>query len=326
MALPLAKLRIYLSLIPLLRSRPGITFKEIGDHLGMSAQAVAREIPEALMLCGVPPYMPHDYIACFTEGDRVTLRFADHFKRPARLTLGEAAAMLIALRSMPPARGAPQAPAVAGLMLKLERALGTGAVKKLVRRIGARRGSGALGQRLATLQTALEQGQEVEIEYYTARRRVLSKRRLRPYALLDRLGRYYVIGRDSQRGKELSFRVDRMRSVTPTGKTFEKPKSFNPQRYRKPDLYRPSSSDIAVKAKLSPDAARFAQEGGFASDIKQKASGAAEVTVRTDVARWIVDWALQFGMQAEVTGPKSAREEMKGVLDDWQAFYDAHKR
>ncbi|MCK6460580.1 MAG: protein pafC, partial [Planctomycetes bacterium] len=91
MALPLAKLRLYLSLIPLLRERPGITFKEVADHLGMSPHAAQREIPEALMLCGVPPYMPHDYIACYTEEDRVTVRFADHFKRPARITLGEAA-------------------------------------------------------------------------------------------------------------------------------------------------------------------------------------------------------------------------------------------
>jgi len=326
MALPLAKLRLYLSLIPLLRTRPGISFKEIGDHLGMSAQAVRREIPEALMLCGVPPYMPHDYIACFTDGDRVTLRFADHFKRPARITLGEAAALLIALRSMPPARGAPQAPAVAGLMRKLERALGTGDVKKLARRIGARRGSGALGQRLAVLQDALEKGREVEIEYYTARRRKLSTRKVRPYALLDRLGHYYVIGRDSQRGKELSFRVDRMRSVQPTGKTFEKPRGFNPQRYRKPDLYKPSSSDIAVKARLSPDAARFAQEDGFASDIKEKANGGAEITVRTDEPRWIVDWALQYGPHAEITGPKRAREEMANVLDEWLAFYKRHTK
>ena len=87
MALPLAKLRLYLSLIPLLRQRPGITFKEVGEHLGMSAHAAQKEIPEALMLCGVPPYMPHDYIACFTEGEKITLRFADHFRRPAKLTL-----------------------------------------------------------------------------------------------------------------------------------------------------------------------------------------------------------------------------------------------
>ena len=40
MALPLTKLRLYLSLIPLLRKRDeGITFKEVGEHLGISAQA-----------------------------------------------------------------------------------------------------------------------------------------------------------------------------------------------------------------------------------------------------------------------------------------------
>ena len=178
MALPLAKLRLYLSLIPLLRQKPGITFREIGEHIGLSAQAARKEIPEALMLCGVPPYMPHDYIACDTEGDRVTVYFADHFKRPARLTLGEAAAFLLALRALPPARGAPAARAVAGLMRKLEHALGTKEVKRLARRIGARRGSGALGERMRLLQQGLEEQRE-EFDY--------EKRREIGFQIQDRL-------------------------------------------------------------------------------------------------------------------------------------------
>ncbi|MFQ5845008.1 MAG: hypothetical protein ACE5JG_08470 [Planctomycetota bacterium] len=184
MALPLAKLRLYLSLIPLLRSRPdGITFKEIGEHLGISGQAAQREIPEALMLCGVPPYLPHDYIACFTEDDKVTVRFADQFKRPARLTLQEAAAILFALRALGPARGSPLAAPAAGLVRKIEQALGSRAVKRLARRIGRRRRPGVLGKRVALLERAVAECREVEIEYYTQRRRAFSRRRVRPYAL-----------------------------------------------------------------------------------------------------------------------------------------------
>jgi len=324
MALPLAKLRLYLSLIPLLRARPGITFKEIGEHLGISAQAAQREIPEALMLCGVPPYMPHDYIACFTEGDRVTVRFAAHFKRPAKLTLGEAAALLIALRALPPARGGPMAAAVAGLIRKLERSLGTGQVKRLARRIGARRAAGALGKRLQALQSALDEQREVEIEYYTARRRALSTRRVRPYALIDHLGPSYLVGRDSRRGRELSFRVDRIRSVKLTGKTFEKPRSFNAQRYRRAELYRGGASDKQVRVRFTGAAARYVRETSPPAEIRERPGGALERTVRTDSLRWVVDWALQHGADAEVLGPPAARREARRVLDAWIAFYAAH--
>ncbi len=321
MALPLAKLRLYLSLIPLLRERPGITFKEVADHLGMSPHAAQREIPQALMLCGVPPYMPHDYIACYTEEDRVTVRFADHFKRPARITLGEAAAFLLALRALPPARGAPQARPVAGLVKKLEHALGTGDVRRLARRIGSRRRPSALGKRLALLQQALDEQREVEIDYYTQRRRTLSKRRVRPYGLIDHLGQVYLVGRDSLRGKELTFRIDRMREVKLTDRKFEKPRSFSAQRYRRPDFYRPGPLDIEARVRFGPGAARYVREMSPPGEIDEKPGGSVERRVRTDSLRWVVDWALQHGDAAEVKGPPAARVEMRQVLDSWLAFY-----
>ena len=324
MALPLAKLRLYLSLIPLLRSRPGISFKEIGEHLGISANAAQKEIPEALMLCGVPPYMPHDYIACFTEGNRVTVRFADHFERPAKLTLSEATAVLVALRALPPARGAPEAKAAAGLIRKLERSLGTKQVKKLARRIGARRASGVHGERVRILDRAMAESREVEIEYYTQRRRALSKRRVRPYAIVEHLGHIYLVGRDSARGRELSFRLDRIKMVETTDKTFDKPLSFNAQRYRRSDFYRPAASDKTVRLRVGPGAARYVRETRPAGEITDKANGALECALRTDSMRWAVDYALQHAEDAEILGPAPARKEARQVLDSWLAFYERH--
>jgi proteasome accessory factor C len=321
MALPLAKLRLYLSLIPLLRGRPGITFKEIAEHLGVSPQAAAREIPDALMLCGVPPYMPHDYIACYTEEDRVTVRFADHFKRPARITLGEAAALLLALRAVPPARGAPHAQAVAGLVRKLERALGTGDVRRLARRIGARRRPSALGKRLALLQQALDEQREVELDYYTQRRRALSKRLVRPYGLIDHLGHVYLVGRDSVRGRELTFRLDRMREVRLSDRGFEKPRSFSAQRYRRADFYRTGPGDVEARVRFGPGAARYVREMSPSPELDEKPGGSVERRVRTDSLRWVVDWALQHGKDGEVKAPPAARAEMRQVLDQWIALH-----
>jgi len=263
-------------------------------------------------------------IATWTEGDRVTVRFAAQFKRPARLTIGEAAALLIALRALPPARGGPMASAVAGLIRKLETALGTGQVKRLARHIGARRAAGALGHRLKLLQAALDEQREVEIEYYTARRRALSTRRVRPYALMDLLGHSYLVGKDSLRGRERSFRVDRIRSVTPTDKTFEKPRSFNAQRYLRPEFYRAGPDDKSVRVRFAAAAARYVREMSQPSEIRERPRGAVERTVKTDSLRWVVDWSLQHGADAEVLGPPAARREARKVLDEWIAFYRAH--
>jgi proteasome accessory factor C len=321
MALPLAKLRLYLSLIPLLRHRSGITFREIGEHLGIPAKAAAREIPEALMLCGVPPYMPHDYIACFTEGDRVTVRFADHFKRPARLTPAEAASVLLALRALPPARGAPLAAAAAGLVRKIEAALGSTEVRELARRIRGRRAPGALGSRLALLERAVEEQRETEIEYYTQRRRALTRRRVRPYAILDHLGQFYLVGHDELRGKELSFRVDRIRDAKLLDARFERPRSFSLARWRRADFYRPGPGDLTVQVRFKPAAARFVREISQPSEIRELPDGGVERSVRTDSVRWVVDWTLQHGDEAEIVGPEPARAAMREALDAWLACY-----
>jgi len=327
MALPLTKLRLYLSLIPLLRKREeGITFKEVGEHLGISAQAAQRDIPEALMVCGVPPYLPHDYISCFTEGDRITVLFADHFKRPAKLTLSEVAAVLLALRGLRPARGAPWAGAVAGLIRKLESALGTRDVKDLTRRIGAWRAPGSFGKRLELVQQAMEEQRAVEIEYYTQRRRTLSTRVVRPFGLVEHGGAVYLVGRDSVRNKELSFRVDRIRDLRLTDETFKKPRSFSAQRYKRPEFYRPGPGDLTVKVRFAPEAARRVRELSPSAELSDKPKGGVERAVRTDSLRWVVDWALQYGDQAEVVGPAKAKDEARKVLDEWLAFYRQHPK
>ncbi|MCZ6786249.1 MAG: WYL domain-containing protein, partial [Planctomycetota bacterium] len=225
--------------------------------------------------------------------------------------------------ALPPARGAPMAGAVAGLVKKLERALGTRDVKRLSRRIGARRRPSALGKRLHLLQQALDDQCEVEIEYYTQRRRAFSERRVRPYALIDHLGQFYLVGRDSVRGRELSFRVDRIRTIRKTDKTFTKPRTFNAQRYRRADFYRSGQSDTNVRVRFGPRAARYVREMGPASELKEKHGGAVERNIRTDSLRWVVDWALQHGDDAEIKGPAGARVEARRVLDDWLAFYES---
>ncbi|MDH3592338.1 MAG: WYL domain-containing protein, partial [Planctomycetota bacterium] len=111
-----------------------------------------------------------------------------------------------------------------------------------------------------------------------------------------------------------------------TDKTFEKPRSFNAQRYRRPDFYRPSPSDETVRVRFAEPAARYVREMGPPGEIKEKAHGALERNVRTDSHRWVVDWALQHGDHAEVVGPPAARREAKAVVDEWLAFYEKHKR
>ena len=100
MAAPLERLRRALTLIPLLQRRQGMRITAIARYLGVTPREVSEEIRDLVMMCGVPPYFPHNYIGFFIEGDRVFVRFADHFRRPVRLTLPEALSLNLALRTL----------------------------------------------------------------------------------------------------------------------------------------------------------------------------------------------------------------------------------
>ena len=89
MSNPVPRLRRLLSVIPLIQRRQGISLTELQETLGVSKKELQTDL-NAILLCGTPPYHPHDYISVHVEGDRVMVDFADHFARPARLTLPEA--------------------------------------------------------------------------------------------------------------------------------------------------------------------------------------------------------------------------------------------
>jgi len=149
---------------------------------------------------------------------------------------------------------------------------------------------------------------------------------VKPDALLEHLGSFYLVGKDSLRGRELAFRIDRMRTVSLTTETFDKPRSFNAQRYRRPDFYRPSAKDMTVRVKFGAPVARYVREMSPPPEITEKPKGAVERALKTDSLRWVVDWALQHGDEAEITGPKAAQEEAGRVIEEWLEFYAKHTK
>ena len=69
-----------LALIPLIREHQGMTLDELSRLSRLPKEQIADELGQVLLMCGVPPYFPHDYISFSLNGDRVQIRFADHFE------------------------------------------------------------------------------------------------------------------------------------------------------------------------------------------------------------------------------------------------------
>ena len=325
MAPPLERLRRALTLIPLLQRRQGMSVAEIARYLGISPREVTEEVRDLVMMCGVPPYFPHNYIGFYLEGDRVFVRFAEHFRRPVRLTLPEALSLTLALRSLEGGAGGGGAfsPALAGLRRKIQEVLvpeDARTLRDAERRIVAPRGPGAeAARRLQALRDAMARLRKVRIEYFTAHRGALTERVIHPYGVVEQGGDWYCVAWDSVRGREVPFRVDRVRSVTPVDEGYEVPETFDAARWRSPEMFRPTGEETQVRVRYGPEIARFLREQSDPRDVEDAPDGGVVRRLRSSSIEWVVQHVLRHAPHAEVLDPPEARaavaETCRAVLD-----------
>jgi len=313
-----------LTMVAFVRRRPeGVPIRELAEFLGSSPQDVAADI-DAILMCGVPPYLPSDYINAGIEGGRVFISFADHIQRPINLTLQEALALLLVLRSLPV--GADAHEGVKRLRSKILRLLpGRGReLRRIGRRIQLGQDRSVLGRTLHTLEKAVADSREVHMRYYTASRDAMTERNLQPYGLIEHAGSWYVVGRCLLRDRELPFRVDRIRQIELTDRTFEPPPDFNIESYRAAEMYFPTSRDIRVRIRIAPELVRWIREERPPSDIEPAEDGGATVSISVTHAEWLLSWLIQHGTLAEVIRPIALRRKMAEYCAATLAVYGEH--
>ena len=91
---PYQGVRHALTIIPLIQARQGITIDELMEATGLDEVEISEELQNLVMLCGVPPYSPNNYVSLWIEDRQVYIRFAEQFERPVRLVVPEALALL----------------------------------------------------------------------------------------------------------------------------------------------------------------------------------------------------------------------------------------
>ena len=78
---------------------PGVPLAEAAADFGVTERQLRRDL-ELLWMCGLPGYGPGDLVDLSFEGDTVTVTEDAGLRRPLRLTTAEAAALLVALRTL----------------------------------------------------------------------------------------------------------------------------------------------------------------------------------------------------------------------------------
>jgi len=306
-------------MVPLIRARPGIKISELASMFGVREAEIRDDIREVLALCGVPPYLPHNYFVFQIEGDRVRIKFAEHLKRPIRLTLQEALAIVLALKGVGRGRVPPFGDAAERLREKIRASLrGDDRVvlETLDKSVTGIETAEPVLETISRLRDAMSRNVAARITYYTAGRDAESEREIEPYGLVDHRGVWYVVARDSIRARELPFRVDRIRTVALTSREYLVPDDFTAERYRREEMYEQAGDEVAVKVRFSERVAHRVVESAPKKDLELGADGRVVRTFRTGPrSRWLYAFVARFGPDAEVLGPPEHRKGMTAYLD-----------
>jgi len=312
-------LRILL-LIPYLRQHPGVPLDELAERLGCSRKDVLADL-DAILMCGVPPYLPTDYINVSIEQDRVYLVCADHFRRPVRLTLLEAFALRLGVATLAGKEGAEGS----DLMRKIDMAM-PGALRDT----GERREEqfyfsslpDAIEAKLEQTERAIAHRRKACIEYYSAGRDAMSLRTVHPYALVSHAGVWYLVAHCETRRGRVSFRIDRIKTFQITDEAFEIPGDFDIESYRHGELYAQSEADLEVVVRFGPELARWIREEMPGAQIVDEPDGSIRLTLFSHSMEWLVAWLVQYEDKAEVLSPPELRERMASVCAQMAGAYE----
>jgi proteasome accessory factor C len=198
---------------------------------------------------------------------------------------------------------------------KLEHGLGPDTLANLAGRVEVG-GGGHAAAALATVRLAVERRERLEIEYFTAARDELTARRIDPEHLFSSIGNWYVVAWDHLADDERMFRVDRIRSVTPTGETFEPRGLMGPGR----PLYTRSVRDIPIKLLVAPSA-RWVAEYYTTERVAEREDGTLEVTLPAKELPWVAKLILRLGGEATVLEPKELADMVRDAARRTLALY-----
>ena len=277
-------------MIPWLVAHRDAAKSEVAARFRVSLEQLEADLA-LIMMVGVPPYSPGDYINVSYEGDTIDVWLAPYFTRPLQLSSAEGLALLAGGRALLAVDGSDPTGPLATAIDKLEAALGVTEVVVDV----------TMPPLLGELRSAAADGRRVEIDYWSGGRDELSTRRIDPGPPFFALGEWYTDAFCSMRNEPRMFRVDRIRAVRPTDERFEPVIGSAAAR-----VYHPRPEDPRVTIEL-PRGASWVAESAPSESVEDLDGGRQRVVIAVSERAWLERILLQVGPDAVVVDPPDWR-------------------
>lgn len=307
-----------LLLINYLNAKGEATFDELCQRLGYEKNEL-KKVLRIINLCGLPDYTPYDLFWADVVGDRVSISFADDFKKPVQLTQREAVALIIASEVF---KGTPlgSSDSLSSAIEKIERALPkelSKAVEEIKKRLDLKVEASVEEPLKVILKEAIEECESLRIVYHSHGKREYGERIIDPIRLFFSKNKWYLRAIDHKDSKSKLFIVDRIIDAKKTGKNF----SFDNKAL---GVYEPEPHSAIwknenardVKLKFWGEAARLVSEIVPEKDIEWLDSENAVVKFRALDLNWILtDYVFPYADSVSIIEPEELKELVKEEVE-----------
>jgi proteasome accessory factor BC len=230
--------------------------------------------------------------------------YSDNFDRPARLLPVEAKALVAAIDLI--GEHIPEG-SLASAREKIVAALGEDPMDQGLQVASAGGDDAGLAREISE---AIVANRLVELEYFKENEDDLVKRTVEPYALTNGREGWYVASFDPQRNGMRHFRLDRIKQVTVTDRTFEPRAEVDPAA-EVDGWLRTGEVEASRTARVwvAPERARWAREARRV--VEERSDGAVVVELSFAGVDWLVREILREAGDAAVLEPVDARKAVR---------------
>ncbi len=300
----IAQLPRLLALVPYLLARPGVSFTTAAADFGITEDRLRKDL-DLLWMCGLPGHYPGDLIEIDFEGDTITLSDPQGVDRPLRLTVDEALALVVALRTLAETPGLVEPAPVLRALAKVEAAAGAAAGPAENVAVAWEGGNEAL----EPVRQALESGRALELVYWTAGRDETSARVVDPLRLVVVDGQSYLEAWCRRAEGLRVFHLGRVQQATVLDEPSQPPTDL-PERDLSQGLFQPSEDDLVVTLALEP-AAAWVADFYPVDGVEDLGDGRCVVTLRSRGSAWVRRLALSLGPNGRVLSPPEIAEQVR---------------
>jgi len=286
------RLRRLLAILTWLAQVGETPIEEAAARFGLEPDALVAEL-EMAACCGLPPYTPDQLMEIVVTDTTVSAHLGEMLARPRRLSAREGFALAASGRALLAVPGSDENGALSRALAKLDRALGG---KSMVIELDD-------PTMLGVVRSALESGNQLQIEYYSASSDEVSSRRIDPLRLFAGDGHWYVDAHCYKAGDERRFRVDRIQAAEILGGVASEPREAPEGAAYEPFV--PGPDIRTVRLALDPSVA-WVVESIPAVTPPEQTGDRIEVDVAVGGDAWLKRLLLRLGSAAQVVGPPEA--------------------